>query len=550
MRLPAGVFPRGSVFWCRIVIPKDLRHLYPRTASGAIASTHSCVSLQTSDRQEARVRGMARRAEVEGEFLLKRKALAPSPSIPTAALVDILAQRIHSRIKGDDDQRRLSGDLFKGYPLQISALIPAASPMGRLTQMQEVEEIHNRAIGLTVAAGSTLVGLQHANAEAKRLGLSLDWTGQEDALLKLSRVVVQAYSDAAKRSQGIPVDTPPMPDEATVIAATAKDTKALHLRDVLPNWKAKRKPKPDAVKRTERALLLLKESGHDKPLNKLTRPDGARLRDWLRDPARAFKQKTGQNYWLALQALLNIAAEYGQLDRNPWTGLEFEVTDSKAREDFTAEQLNTLFGSTLYTDGTYRPIYKVQLWEAYYVMLLGLWTGSRIGEIGQLEVADVMTENGIPLLSIHDEADGSTVKTADSVRKVPIAPEVLRLGFMDYVEDRKRAGDAKLFPSLHRGGKTTPGDVMGEWVRGYRKDLSLPSGPLEGFHKFRHTIRSVLAAHQVGEATADALTGHTATGSTGRKVYTHVRPATVLEALKLPLFPALNLPRVYPGGAT
>lgn len=544
MRLPAGVFPRGSVFWCRVVIPKDLRHLYPRTSSGALATTHSCVSLQTSDRDEARVRGLARRAEVEGEFLAKRKSLTAPQATVTPELVDELARRIQRTVMLADDARRLSGNPMVDYPLKVVGLVPAAGRLERLDQLQEVEKVYVSAIGRVVAAGSVGFGRSHADVEARKLGISIDWTGQDAALLKLSRVAAQAYADAAKRSEGIMVDTPPEPEPL-------KDFKVLsgtpvYLRDMLADWKAKRHPKPDAIKRTERALLLFKESGLDKPLGKLTRPDGARLRDWLRAPEREFKQKTALNYWAALLSLLNVAHEYGQIASNPWTRLEFEVVGSKEREDFTAEQLTTLFGSSLYTAGTYRLIYKVQPWDAYFMMLLGLWTGSRIGELAQLELADVLTENGIPLLSIHEEAEGSKVKTEESTRKVPIAPEVVRVGFLDYVDDLRRAGGKKLFPSLHRGGKVTPGDVMGEWVRGYRKDLKLPDGPLHGFHKFRHTVRSALTAHQINPETCDALTGHASKGSTGSKVYTHVRPATVLKALQLPLYPFLDLPRVYP----
>lgn len=547
MRLPFGVFARGSVFWCRVVVPKDLRHLYPRTESGALRTTHSNVSLQTSDRAEARVRGLSRRAEVEGEFLLKRKALSPAAVVPTRAMVAMLADRILHRILADDDKRRLSGDPIKGFPLQGPAGDIPEDPMERMAYLAALEEGYHTAMGLTVGAGKTFYGRELANVEAKSLGLVLDWTGQDVALLRLSRAGVQAHIQAAKRTQGAPVDTPHLPEipEGLLLPVAAP----LYLRDVLENWKAKRRPSDNAIGKTDRALLLLKESGMDKPMDKLARPDGARLRDWFRDPQRGFKQKTGQNYWLALQALWNVATEYGQAERNPWAGMVFEVSDSKPRAEFTQEQLQTLFGSTLYTKGTYRAAFKVQAWDAYFMTLLGLWTGARIGEIAQLEVVDVLTENGIFVLAIHEEAEGSTIKTEESIRRIPVPPDVLRLGFMSYVQDRKTDGQVKLFPSLHRGGKTSPGDVMGEWFRAYRMDLELPSGPLNGFHKFRHTIRSALAAHHVGPETADALTGHTTQGSAGRMIYTHVRPATVLAALSLPLFPSLSLERFYPEAA-
>lgn len=51
------------------MLPKDLRHRYR-----VVATAQRYVSLQTRDRQEARVRGMARRATVEGEFRRSARA--------------------------------------------------------------------------------------------------------------------------------------------------------------------------------------------------------------------------------------------------------------------------------------------------------------------------------------------------------------------------------------------------------------------------------------------------------------------------------------------
>lgn len=399
---------------------------------------------------------------------------------------------------------------------------------------------------MDIAVGSLSLAKGYAATACRSLGLRVDWDRPENrpALLVILRAATTAWIDRGRKDNGEVFDTPTAPDIASLPKPPAPP---VHLKDVLSDWKARRHPSTDALKRTNLALRRLAESGMDKPINKYTKADGARLRDWLRDPERGIRHKTAKNLWNALGALMNIATEYEKgIERNPWAGLEFEVSDSGKRDEFTSEQLQKLFETTLFSQGAYRPIYSVHTWDAYYVMLLGLWTGSRIGELGQLEVADIQVQNGLPVVCIHDDAEGSTIKTAASERTLPVPPELIRLGFLDFVEDQRRAGQIKLFPSLHRSGRRPPGEVMSEWVKGYREDLGLPPGPLNGFHKFRHTIRSVLASHSVGPETADALTGHAAQGSTGRTGYTHIRPPDILKALQLPLYPFLSLQRVYP----
>ncbi|KQP19946.1 site-specific integrase [Pseudorhodoferax sp. Leaf265] len=572
MRMPAGVQIRGAIYWHRVTIPKDLQHLYPRTASGKVRTTHSYVSLETSDPREAAVRALRRKADLEAEFIAKRegaKATAAAPDIvPTPELSRALARQVAHAILGHDDAIRYDPSALPTFlrafeylapPLrfftagEVPAYLrddpkwPARYGM-RPEQLARLTEIHRLMATVhttDLAMGSLSLAKGYAQSACRSLGLRVDWDRPENrqALLGILRAATAAWIDRGRKDKGEVVETPEAPDALTLPKAPAAP---VHLKDVLPEWKAKRQPSTDALKRTNLALRRLAESGMDKPINKFTKADGARLRDWFRDPVRGIKHKTAKNMWNALGALMNIAAEYEKgIDRNPWAGLEFEVADSERRDEFTSEQLQKLFETTLFTQGAYRPIYSVQAWDAYYVMLLGLWTGSRVGELGQLETADVQVQSGIPVVCIHDDAEGSTIKTADSERTLPVPPELIRLGFLDFVEDQRRAGQTKLFPSLHREGRRPPGEVMSEWVKGYRQDLGLPAGALNGFHKFRHTVRSALAAHNVGTEIADALTGHAPQGSAGRTIYTHVRPAAILRALELPLYPFLSLQRIH-----
>ena len=63
-----------------------------------------------------------------------------------------------------------------------------------------------------------------------------------------------------------------------------------------------------------------------------------------------------------------------------------------------------------------------------------LYSGTRPAEIAQLAVADVREQHGKWIMHVTEEGDGDkSVKTAGSMRVVPVHSELIKLGFIDYV---------------------------------------------------------------------------------------------------------------------
>jgi integrase len=178
---------------------------------------------------------------------------------------------------------------------------------------------------------------------------------------------------------------------------------------------------------------------------------------------------------------------------------------------------------------------------AYWIPLLGLYTGARVGELAQLRVCDVDTSGDCPVLSITDEGEGQSVKSEAGIRKVPIHSELIRLGFLDYVDAMRAVKEDRLWPAITtREGK--PGGYFSHWFGIYRRSLGF--GLYPDFHCLRHTVRSQMAEAEVSEAVMDALVGHEAKGSTGAKVYTHRTLRPLQRAVESLAYPSLSLARL------
>ncbi|WP_254441711.1 site-specific integrase [Ruegeria sp. HKCCA0370] len=151
-------------------------------------------------------------------------------------------------------------------------------------------------------------------------------------------------------------------------------------------------------------------------------------------------------------------------------------------------------------------------------MLLGMFTGARLNEVCQLETADVQQDYGVWYLNITDEGDDNNkrVKSDAGKRKVPLHAELLRMGFLDFVESRKPG--KRLFPEYSYNVNGGYGRNLGRWCNeSFLKKLGIKEPGLV-FHSFRHTIVTRLSQAGVSEPIVQCIVGHARSGVT-QEVY-------------------------------
>lgn len=522
-RLPTGVTLRGGVYQLRIGVPKDLRHLY-RSGDAYRGS------LGTSDRVAAITKAHAILADQRATFDRQRTAEVLKRSPPTVDLTpEIEAYLVASTewlTLALDDAVRYTPGVIGQVPRRVGSLSgkPIApgdpsAPQDRGNQLQQLA----LDLARTELATGRLENFQRAaDATLAGIGIRVDWSGIAGsmALPRIARAQVRAAIRAVERGTGEPHDTPEKPKEPLVASVVRTIEPALTLRDVLPKWATLSRAKQNAIGRTEKALKLFEEAVGTLPLAALDKRLGAAFLAFLLDKEkRGFGDSTASNHASAINALVNVAVKTDLMERNPFD-LSFEIKDAKKRESWTIEELALIYDALEFTAPEKAEAMRgVQPEDAAMVLRVLLYTGARVGEIGQLSTEDVSVRDGIPTMHIHRE--NGTVKTAESVRRVPVAKGLEDLGFLEFVDMRKAAGQRWLFPSLHKK-SVTPTDAFGKWFLLFRKRQGLPMGGLNASHKYRHLVRSTLAALGVGMETADELTGHAAQGSAGRVVYTRV----------------------------
>jgi integrase len=149
-----------------------------------------------------------------------------------------------------------------------------------------------------------------------------------------------------------------------------------------------------------------------------------------------------------------------------------------------------------------------------------LFSGARPGEIGQLAVSDVREEHGRWIIHITTEgeahSEGKSVKTAGSMRVIPIHPELERIGLLEYHRSRVEAGGKQLFPSARRNAR---GQMMADFSREFGKYLTrigLKEGRGLSLYSFRHGAADALRRAGYLDNQFGFILGHTEGSMTGR----------------------------------
>jgi hypothetical protein len=529
MALPEFVSRRGERLYYRRAFPQEL---WPVTGTSPFSR-----SLRTNSPAEAL------RARPEAERLYHVRV--------DAARAELI-RRSSARPINEADALPLALTWFREA---VDDWAPQPSDQEELLRAMELEELAEiearEALSLGHDKERTLGGRNFIQSLAGRLreinGLASSPAGDAALVKMLRRAEVAMHQVRAGRLVG---DYGKRPDdplfasalEAPQEQATVSPQATPHqtVSDLETAFRAARLPSLSPASQLAYAPVfrVLREIiGADTRLSSLTHDDGQRLFDTVRSiPTNAQKRaalkgrplpdqiaeakrlglptlapKTINDRYLAgLGSLFRFARQRGWMAVNPMEGFQAreEVAAADRREPFGADRLKVLFGSSPWTpsdkgcDG--KPI-------RYWGPLLALYHGLRLGEIAGLEVGHVATDGCQPMLLLR--AGQRQLKTASARRDIPVHPEMLRLGFMGYVKERRKQAKTGelLFAGEAAYARQQWGRGLGDWFVRKVRSLKLEGRKLT-FHSLRHDFRDALREAEVQGGLADYIMGHSQEG--------------------------------------
>jgi integrase len=178
-------------------------------------------------------------------------------------------------------------------------------------------------------------------------------------------------------------------------------------------WTVGTKPIPRALYDRERTLARLATFLGHGDADRVTKADAVR---WKEDALRRGRNAaTVRNGISEMSAVWAWGQQNGKLreDENPFRGILPPKAKKKGREPraFTDDEAARILKAAREEKGSLR-------WLPWVLCL----TGARLNEICQSDRRDIATRDGVPVIRIHDEGEGRTVKNADSRRPCRCTP--------------------------------------------------------------------------------------------------------------------------------
>jgi integrase len=543
------LYRRGSVYYHRAAIPVDIKDTYPKT--------EETFSLKTSDYQEAVRRVRVAAAEVDQRFDLHRRQMAQSQQPPATELppeqIKHIGEVYYAYLLEEDEETRLTG--FSELPRQTHVV---SNPQEVAVALQE-HGFQPPTFEERVQTDEWLDGV-HRNAQARGkvdpffLGeaeevLSWDTVNirldhDSPAFMAVARALQAASIRAAKakqeRDQGEIVETPAVTQPVPIAGA------APLLSTTVDEW-AREKANTTWVPKTERehrvwVAHFIALVG-DRPLNTYTKADARAFKALLmrlppnwskhsalkglpinraaeRAEALGLKPMSHKN----INKLLGFVGSFwiwaanayeDSVSGNIFRGLKLTLRNDvrEERDPFTIEELQKIFSVPLFTGCQslhhYRRPGTLVPKDAgrYWVPLISLFSGARLGEVCQLYVSDIKDESGVLYFDLNKGAEDKRLKNKNAKRRIPVHPTLLNIGFMKLVETRRQQGEKRLFPDLPIGADGYYSSPFSKWFKRFLESAGVKRGE-NAFHSFRHSFEDACRDSDIPKEIMDALQGH------------------------------------------
>ena len=588
---------RHGTYCAQLKVPKGLQVAVAQVRGlGRDKQVYLKASLGTKDLKTANVRAKPVLAGFD-RIIREAKALAARPSIPqpqrtslNSAEIARMAEALYGQLLADDEASRFGGRAYvaegvewirrNGKPdFELIESVPEHGWSRENLKLQKEHMVHELAtMQEALALGDITAVVDDVALLLADFEIDLDPASK--AYRELGTQALMAYvrglQAIEKRNAGLPVETPKFSLEALSAPALGGT-----LRTAFEGWQKERVRPAGTVHEYKRSVEMFIQLHGDLAVVGIKRSHALRYREaiqavpkhrskklrtatlpeltaWgLKHPEAPRVSAATVNKQLgAVMAIASWAHANGIMPEDaqwsdPFAKMSIQE-DQSERTSFETAELQQLFAAPAFTEHEYPEGGRGP--AAFWLPLLALFTGARQGELAGLAAADVQTEpeTGTPLLFITEKLSrGRTLKTKTSQRVIPIHAELVRLGFLRYVDDvRSRDGaDAWLFPLVAPVKGKERSSNWSKWFGRYLRAQGV-TDTNKVFHSFRHRFKDEARAGNVKAEVHNALMGQsdaTVGGRYGAKEMLQRFGVTVLqEAVAKVAYRGLDLSGVQP----
>ena len=283
--------------------------------------------------------------------------------------------------------------------------------------------------------------------------------------------------------------------------------------------------------------LLIEEFG-DIPIGKLTRERGTKFKENIRKlPSNRKKSPeyrdleyheltkmevknplsdvTVNKHLGYVSSFMEWSRNHGYIDINPFKGMKLKtnVRPRDQRDRFSEKELKQIFQKENYIHFT--NIEKGR-YELYWIPLIGVFSGLRLGEICPLYLDNIRRVEGhhrkrrwcFDIVEEPNRPD-KHLKTKSSRRIVPIHDTLIELGLIDFIDllKKKDPKRKRLFEELPYVDDSYNSRVSEFWNDRYLPKLGLKTNK-KNFHSIRHTVSDHLKQKGIEPHFINELMGH------------------------------------------
>lgn len=495
-------------------------------------------SLRTKNLETAKVRAIALASHLETLWESVRQGPAPL----SQRQLDGLAREAYLALMAEHGENPGTPEQWEKFKALTRAALegriegaPAIQPSGQNDDEVACELLFGGFTGEDLTAWiDTMDANQGEQALVQRVGrltfFVLDRHGvtvESAAELDLMRRVARAALEAAwalKRRAGGDWRPDPAAERFPPFEAKPKE-QGVTLPDLFDRWARETSPAP-STRSTWRGIIdsLTAHVGHGEA-SRITPENVIGWKDARLASGRAVKTINDSDL-ACIRALYRWGIANRLVKENPAVGVQVAAKRKAgtAMLPYQDEDVARLLSAAERESLPYRR----------WLPILAALTGARIGELASLWGTSVIEREGVVGINIAPSPDGATLKNAGSERFVPLHPEIIRAGFLEYA---KAKGHSPLFygkPARRGAEAKHPSKGTSNHLAAWIRDQGFDNERIAPAHGLRHWFKSAASRAGIADSVADTIQGHADDRAAAR--YRHISITQMAEAVaKLPV---------------